>query len=42
MTGRQTSLQNRVRPDGEIVAEPWRGAWMGNRGWLHDSEGRRG
>lgn len=33
-------LQNRVRPTGEIVAESWRGGWMGNRGILHDA-GRR-
>ena len=30
------TLQNRVQPDGEIVAAGWRGAWMGNRGILHD------
>jgi hypothetical protein len=39
-------LQNRVTPFGEIVAEPWRGRLMGNRGCLHDSangaEGRIG
>jgi hypothetical protein len=29
-------LRNRVTPFGEIVAEPWRGALMGNRGILHD------
>lgn len=29
-------LQNRVTPFGSIVAEPARGAWMGNRGRLHD------
>ncbi len=28
--------QNRVAPTGEIVATPLRGAWMGNRGILHD------
>jgi hypothetical protein len=28
-------LQNRVRPDGEIVASPNRGLMMGNRGCLH-------
>lgn len=32
-------LQNRVTPFNEIVANPARGAWMGNRGCLHD--GRR-
>ena len=31
------TLQNRVLPTGEIVAEPWRGEWMGNRGILHDA-----
>lgn len=29
-------LQNRVTPFGELVANPSRGAWMGNRGCLHD------
>jgi hypothetical protein len=29
-------LQNRVRPDQEIVADPARGTLMGNRGCLHD------
>jgi hypothetical protein len=32
--------QNRVTPTGEIVAIPLRGAWMGNRGILHDDAGR--
>ncbi len=32
--------QNRVTPYGEIIATPERGAFMGNRGVLHDSEGR--
>jgi hypothetical protein len=27
--------QNRVTPYGEIVASPWRGRWLGNRGCLH-------
>ena len=35
-------LQNRVTPFGEIVAEPWRGRLMGNRGCLHDGERRLG
>ena len=35
-------LQNRVTPFGEIVAQPWRGRLMGNRGCLHDAEGRIG
>lgn len=36
------TLQNRVRPTGEIVAEDWRGEWMGNRGILHDTAKRLG
>jgi len=35
-------LQNRVTPFGEIVAEPWRGSLMGNRGILHDATGKLG
>lgn len=31
--------QNRVLPTGEIVADPARGAFMGNRGILHDDTG---
>lgn len=34
--------QNRVLPDGQIVALPQRGLLMGNRGILHDAEGRLG
>ena len=34
------ALQNRVDPYGRLVAAPERGAWMGNRGVLHD-ENRR-
>ena len=34
--------QNRVLPTGEIVAESFRGEWMGNRGILHDEDGRLG
>lgn len=34
--------QNRVTPMGEIVASPARGMFMGNRGVLHDAEGRLG
>lgn len=30
-------LQNRVQPTGEILAHPARGAFMGNRGVLHDA-----
>jgi hypothetical protein len=32
--------RNRVTPSGEIVAMPERGTMMGNRGILHDAEGR--
>jgi hypothetical protein len=35
-----TPRRNRVTPDGEIVAIPLRGSWMGNRGILHDDAGR--
>ena len=35
-------LQNRVTATGEITAQPWRGALMGNRGILHDEGGRLG
>ena len=31
-------LQNRVTPFGEITAQRWRGALMGNRGILHDDD----
>jgi len=37
-----TPRQNRVTPFGEIVAVPERGAWTGNRGCLHDDQGRLG
>jgi len=30
------ALPNRVDPFGEIFADPARGLWLGNRGWLHD------
>jgi hypothetical protein len=33
-------LQNRVTPFGELVADPARGLVYGNRGCLHDVEGR--
>jgi hypothetical protein len=36
------ALQNRVTPMGEIVAVPERGAFMGNRGVLHDEDRRLG
>jgi hypothetical protein len=32
--------QNRVTPTGEVVAIPLRGQWMGNRGILHDDQGK--
>jgi hypothetical protein len=35
-------LQNRVTPTGEIVADPARGALMGNRGILHDDHRQLG
>jgi hypothetical protein len=34
------SLQNRVTPLGELVAEPGRGLVYGNRGCLHDESGQ--
>ncbi|MFI7587202.1 hypothetical protein ACIB24_09030 [Spongisporangium articulatum] len=34
--------RNRVAPTGQIVAVDARGAWMGNRGRLHEGEGTRG
>ena len=33
---------NRVQPDGQILADPARGRFMGNRGILHDATGRLG
>ncbi|MEE6139274.1 hypothetical protein SKC41_23465 [Mycobacterium sp. 050128] len=33
--------RNRVSPLGEIIAAPGRGAWMGNRGRLHESRAGR-
>lgn len=35
-------LQNRVMPWGEIVADPGRGLFTGNRGCLHDAQMRLG
>jgi hypothetical protein len=34
--------QNRVTPEGDIVADPARGALMGNRGRLHEPDGTLG
>lgn len=34
--------QNRVQPDGTIIAHPARGLFMGNRGILHDGAGQLG
>ena len=34
------SRQNRVTPFGDLAATPERGTFMGNRGILHDEEGR--
>ncbi|MEO6852141.1 MAG: hypothetical protein ABI203_03155 [Mucilaginibacter sp.] len=31
-------LQNRVNPFGQLITTPARGAWMGNRGLIHDDE----
>src|ERR1700761_1713975 len=31
-------LQNRVNPFGELIKTPERGAWMGNRGILHNDQ----
>ena len=36
------ALQNRVLPTGEIVADPARGRFTGNRGCLHDDQKRLG
>ncbi len=33
--------RTRVSPLGDIISAPGRGAWMGNRGRLHDGEGGR-
>ncbi|OBA74225.1 hypothetical protein A5641_28900 [Mycobacterium sp. 1554424.7] len=33
--------RNRISPLGEIIAAPGRGAWMGNRGRLHEGRGTR-
>src|SRR4051812_10262552 len=32
--------QNRITPFGEIIVTPERGTFMGNRGVLHDDQGR--
>jgi hypothetical protein len=37
---RGVPLQNRVTPLGDLVAEPGRGLVYGNRGCLHDAEGK--
>jgi len=39
-TVRTMPLQNRVTPLGELVADPGRGLVYGNRGSLHDGDGR--
>ena len=36
------TLQNRVMPTGDIVADPARGEFMGNRGILHDGQRQLG
>ena len=40
MTTRRAA-RNRVSPLGDIIAVPGRGAWMGNRGRLHEGRGTR-
>jgi len=37
----QPPARNRVSPLGDIIAVPGRGAWMGNRGRLHQDRGTR-
>ena len=39
---RPSPLQNRVTPTGEIVADPARGMFMGNRGCIHNPDRRLG
>lgn len=39
---RPSPLQNRVTPTGEILAEPYRGMLMGNRGCIHGPDRRLG
>lgn len=34
--------QNRVTPEGDFIAAPWRGGFMGNRCILHDAAGALG
>jgi hypothetical protein len=41
-TSRPSPLQNRVTPTGEILADPARGMFMGNRGCLHEPDRRLG
>jgi hypothetical protein len=41
-TVRPSPLQNRVMPNGEIVADPSRGLLMGNRGCIHRLDRRLG
>lgn len=36
-----TPARSRVSPRGSIIAVPGRGAWMGNRGRLHEGSGAR-
>jgi hypothetical protein len=36
-----TPARNRVSPLGDVIAVSGRGAWMGNRGRLHEGDGRR-
>jgi hypothetical protein len=39
-TERSRPLRNRVTPGGELIADPARGLVYGNRGCLHDDDGR--
>jgi hypothetical protein len=39
-SARQPPRQNRVTPTGDIIAHPARGTLFGNRGCLHDENGR--
>jgi hypothetical protein len=38
----RTPARNRVSPLGEVIAVSGRGAWMGNRGRLHEGQGNQG
>lgn len=40
-SGTRGPARNRVSPLGEVIATPGRGAWMGNRGRLHEGRDTR-